>query len=491
MDSVPFLGKHPCLLPAAPSACGGIPFEIMRSSLIYIGLFLFNHAFGQEIAPTVEGFANLAREATWSESWPDAAPAPRTVTARIWNEAIQAALAKHGAVHLPKLDLPYYLDGPIVLRSGQHLSADPDAEIRLKPQSNSCMVRNEHVVGFADQEVPAETAPDTDIRIEGGIWTTLSTNVKGANGNLQGRSSSANSVPGTHGVILLQNVRRVTVKNVTVRRSTAFALHLANIREFTVEGIHLDRHGRDGVHVNGPASEGVIRGVTGDSHDDPVSLCAWDWKNCAPSFGPIRNIVIEQVTGVPLDQRGTDAIRLLPGVKRFSDGRTLDCPIENIVLRDIHDIREFKLYDQPNLELGRDQDYSVEVGTLRNIRFQRLRFSRPGVIKVAANVEGLGVEDVQFSFLPSPSFKLVEIGPMSGTYRPKADDPTTWVEIYSPDRDVTVRGFSLREVQIEGRPQPTADATLVKIADQQLNPDYPASTPRGGRGKARVVDAPR
>ena len=104
-------------------------------------------------------------------------------------------------------------------------------------------------------------------------------------------------------------------------------MHLANAHEFSVENITLDRPRRDGVHVNGPASDGLIRGVRGDSHDDNVALNAWEWKNDAPSYGPIERIVIEDVTARPKDVPAANSIRLLPGVKRFDDGTTLDCPI--------------------------------------------------------------------------------------------------------------------------------------------------------------------
>src|SRR5205823_3187528 len=104
-------------------------------------------------------------------------------------------------------------------------------------------------------------------------------------------SSKQQPVPGTHGVILLHNVSKVSVRNVTVRQSRAFAVHLGNVRDFLVEGIRLDRHWRDGVHVNGPASNGVIRDVSGDSFDDTVAIAAWDWRNYAPSFGPIHNLL--------------------------------------------------------------------------------------------------------------------------------------------------------------------------------------------------------
>ena len=276
---------------------------------------------------TLSSFQHLVRSETWTEKWPDAAGKmeTRSVTAEIWTQAMQAALDAQNSLHIPAREKPYYLDGPLVLKSGQQLTADPKAEIRLKPGCNTCMVRNANILGFSDRPVPADTQPDTDITIEGGIWTTLATTRSEVNGNLRGASSKQRGVFGTHGVILLNNVRRVTVRNLTVRQSKAFAVHLADAHEFTVDGLTLDRHGRDGIHVNGPASHGVIRCVRGDSGDDTVALNAWEWKNYAPSYGPIHNILIEDVTGAPDGIPAANAIRLLPGVKRFDDGATLEC----------------------------------------------------------------------------------------------------------------------------------------------------------------------
>ncbi|MFH1919011.1 MAG: hypothetical protein ABIP48_03870 [Planctomycetota bacterium] len=244
-------------------------------------------------------FQNLVRTETWTEKWPDAAGQmeSRTVTAEVWTQAMQAALGVQETLHIPARAKPYYIDGPIVLKSGQKLTAHPKAEIRLKPGCSTCVVRNENIVGFADQPVPGDLKPDTDIVIEGGIWTTLATSRTEHNGNLRGGSSKQNPVHGTHGVILLHNVRRVTVRNITVRQSKPFAVHFGNARDFTVDGLTLDDHRRDGVHVNGPASHGVIRRVSGDSQDDPVPLTAWDWSNYAPSYGPIHDILIEDITG--------------------------------------------------------------------------------------------------------------------------------------------------------------------------------------------------
>lgn len=441
------------------------------------------------IAPLAVLPAADVRTETWTEYWPDAAGKVDTcsVTAEVWTEAFQADLDAGGKLHIPAREKPYYLDGPLVLKSGQKLTADEKAEIRLKPGSNTCMVRNENIVGFADKPVPEDTQPDTDITIEGGIWTTLANGVKDNHGNQRGYSSKLRPVPGTHGVILLHNVRKVSVRDVTVSQSRPFAIHLGNIRDFTVDGLTLDRHGRDGVHVDGPASDGIIRNVSGDSHDDPVSLTAWDWQQYSATFGPIHHLVIEHITGAPEDKRSTDAIRLLPGVKRFSDGTTLDCPIHDITLRHVADIRDFKLYDQPNLEVGRDKDFSVGLGTLRNIVFENLTFHRPGSIQVHANTDGLSISGAKLLFPLPKDYHLVELGPKSMTYKGAPDDPSKWTEIFSPDLDCTVRNVSITGVRIRDSQTDLPIEQVVKVIELKPNPHYPKTTPKGGAGKGTWI----
>ncbi|HSJ04284.1 MAG TPA: hypothetical protein VK956_17590 [Verrucomicrobium sp.] len=443
-------------------------------------------------AASLEDYRALAQQQTWQEQWPDAAApggiATRQVTAGIWTQAMQACLDATGRLDIPARAEPYYLDGPLVLKSGQMLVAAPTAEIRLRPGTNTCVVRNANPGGFAAQPVDAALMPDTDITVEGGIWTTLATGVPGANSNNRGASSREKPIPGTHGVILLHNVRRVQVRNITVRQSRAFAVHLANAREFLVQGVKLEEHGRDGVHVNGPASHGVIRDVSGVSHDDTVALNAWEWQNYAPSYGAIHDITIENIHGAPAGVHSADSIRLLPGVKRFPDGTLLDCPIHDIVLRNITDIREFKCYDQPNLELGRDRDFSAGMGTLRNIRMEGLVFHRPGLIEIHANAEGVAVRDVQLKFPQPPAgaepCHLVRIGPKSQTYKGShPHEPGRWTEIFSPDLDCTVKGMTVERVRWGVAGQALSFDEVVKAVTLAVNPEYPKTTPKGGTGK--------
>ena len=89
----------------------------------------------------------LVHTEVWTETWPDASlkVATRTVAAEVWTAAFQADLDADGKLHIPAREQPYYLDGPLVMKSGQSLTADATAEIRLKPGTNTCLLRNEHV----------------------------------------------------------------------------------------------------------------------------------------------------------------------------------------------------------------------------------------------------------------------------------------------------------------------------------------------------------
>ena len=194
----------------------------------------------------------------------------------------------------------------------------------------------------------------------------------------------------------------------------------------------------------------------------------------------------------PLDSRrdlkACAEIRVLPGVKNFPDRTKLDCPVADCVFRDLVDIRTVKLYDQPNLEMGRDKDFSDPIGAIRKLYFEGLNLSRRCIFQLAANIDGLRVDDVQLTFGFGGDYKLVEIGPMSQTWNYPPDDPSKWVEVFSPDRDVTVRNFHLTNVRVKAdgamKPLADAEARLVKVSDQKLNPNYPKTTPRGGTGKA-------
>jgi hypothetical protein len=129
-------------------------------------------------ASTLDDLRPLVVTKTWTEHTAEKQgdTQPREVTAEIWTVAFQRRIDETKRLEIPARPEPYYVDVPLVLPSGANIVADPTAEIRLVPGANTCIVRNANLVGFASGPVPADTQPDTDIAIEGGIWsTTLAT----------------------------------------------------------------------------------------------------------------------------------------------------------------------------------------------------------------------------------------------------------------------------------------------------------------------------
>lgn len=456
---------------------------------------------GRTPAVPVTRWRELARPGEWTERWPgpDGQVVERPVQGIVWSDAIEAALAAADCLLLPALDQPYYLDRPIVLGSGQSLVAEPAAEIRLKPGVNTCLVRNRRLVGAKDGPVPADLVPDTDILIEGGIWTTLATAPRESNGNHRGRADDRDSVPGAHGVILLANVRRAVVRNLCVRQSRPFGVQVGVGAEILVEGLRFDAHRRDGVHVEGPCEDLVIRDITGVTGDDLVALNAWDWHQYSLAFGPIRRVLVDHirghqpVAGGGVLPDGSAEIRLLPGTKVYPDGTRLACDLEQVVVRRTRAIRTFKLYDQPNLEKSSPRDAADPIGRLRDVHLFDVvtRPTAQPLVQIAVDADGLWLDDLELQAERLPDgYALVGIGPQSATWRPNPGDPSTWVEIFSPDRDNTVRRLHLGPVRLvrpDGTASELAPWSLVKVIEQTVNPDYPRTWPRGGTGRGHLV----
>ena len=99
-----------------------------------VGAATENAARLREKALKIRVEAAKVRTGEWDEVWPGVSGmVTNRVAGEIWNDAIQAAIDAHGAVYVPEREKPYYLDGPIVLSSGQAFVADKRAEFRLVP----------------------------------------------------------------------------------------------------------------------------------------------------------------------------------------------------------------------------------------------------------------------------------------------------------------------------------------------------------------------
>jgi hypothetical protein len=90
------------------------------------------------LAPLVALSAADVRAGTWTEKWPDKDGKLQTieVVAEVWTEAFQADLDEDGKLHIPAREKPYYLDAPLVMKSGQKLTADAKASPSTAPAAS-------------------------------------------------------------------------------------------------------------------------------------------------------------------------------------------------------------------------------------------------------------------------------------------------------------------------------------------------------------------
>lgn len=410
--------------------------------------------------------------------------------------AITALLQRHRSVYIPDLPVILRLEAPIVMDSGMTLSIHPQTVLRATEASGGCMLRNRNLYSGCDGSIHPDLSRDSHILVEGGQWEPV------ADGHISSdRSPIMADFSRRHlllGAIFFCHAQNITVRNLTLRHGLPYGVLLADVNDFTVSHIHFDDYKKDGVHVNGPAARGVIEDLSGHCGDDLAALNAWDWDTSAVSFGPITHITLRRLACE------RDELRLLPGMKRYPDGSTVDCPIAHCRLEDIAGVYSFKLYQQPNChnkELNK-HDASVTPGLLQDITFARVSLPTltpgglaevqlKGVFEIGADAEGLVFEDMDFDFpasaLQRHGMTLVDAGPRSSTWTRGFTDPAMWSELFEPDLICHARGLTFKNIRFGSTPCTDPDI-LVRARHLTVNPDYPRTTPQGGTGYGVVED---
>lgn len=191
---------------------------------------------------------------------------------------------------------------------------------KLPNAANKPILQNANCKALAAQPIQ-DIVLDRNIGIFGGIW----------HGN---PTTQAHDTPeeGWNVPIRLMNVEFLKVVGVTIFRPRTFALHASNIRHFVLDDIYVDvgiveGQNFDGIHINGPAHDGVIRGGSKRTQDDPVALNADDIDTqitpAAPSvldpFAKGGDITRVRVQNVHFNRAEFCGIRLLSGLSRMDD----------------------------------------------------------------------------------------------------------------------------------------------------------------------------
>ena len=228
-------------------------------------------------------------------------------------EKIQKLLDKTGDVYIP--GGVYIIDSTLKIHDNTHLRMAEDAVLRLADNANCALMINDKLA----------TDYNVNITIEGGT-------IDGNNLN-QGRvhrehyeELTAYDPDRNYGILTrFVGVKNFRLCNLTFKDPESYPVQISMVRDFTVENITFDynmqRTNMDGIHINGPAANGVVRNIKGATNDDMVALNCDDCYETEITSGVIENILVDGLFA----ENGYTAVRLL------SCGHNL----RNVIIRNI------------------------------------------------------------------------------------------------------------------------------------------------------------
>ena len=410
---------------------------------------------------------------------------------RVWTEALQTALYEHEIVEIPTKKEPYYIDAPVIIPSDRRIEAWK-AVIQLAPGCRTLMFRNDHTFdGTRFPEPPS--APDRNISIWGGCFAESQTERKGY-GESGRYEKSGDGFYGVSTCMLFNNVDGLSLSDVTFRNTAGFALQAGDIRNAVFDNVWFDRCFADGLHINGNSENILARNIYGEVGDDLVALNAYDWQNSSVNFGAIKNVLCEHLNLAPLSRY--KALRFEPGIYTYADGATVDCALENIIIKDVIGIKTFKMYLQtPSYAIGGKREKGAP-GTVDNFFFENiyidlhtpidpfLEYVKGDAVRGAfaafelgANIGTLAFENVDFTHhaMDFPLSYLACIGPKSIISGGK--------EVFDPYVSCRAEKLIFKNITVNGKKPEDIRPFLREIAFHDVNGDGESS----GKGEISEI----
>lgn len=165
----------------------------------------------------------------------------------------------------------FKISAPLVVYSGTTLVAT-GATITLLAGSNCQLLVNY-------QQTQGGSSRDTDITVVGGTW-------------VRGSNTGTGSPSTTYHSLVFRRVDRLRVRDLRVTSSAGkYGISLGNVTAFRVERIDVDTYS-DGVHIQGPASSGVVADVMGTTGDDMVAITTRDYATYNDTNGDVTGVTI-------------------------------------------------------------------------------------------------------------------------------------------------------------------------------------------------------
>ncbi len=396
----------------------------------------------------------------------------------IWSDALQKALDEHEIVVIEKRDTPYYIDKQIIIGSNRKIEAY-GAKIIQVPYCDVIMFRNSSTADGTHYPIKSGER-NCNISFFGGYYAESRT--KRAGYGRSGKYDAQRSFYGVSSLFFFNNMDNLLLCDITFAHTGGFSVQVGDITNAVMEKITFESCYADGLHINGNSENIYIADCFGDVGDDIVALNAYDWQDSSVDFGPINNVVVQNVE---LWEKGRyKALRIEPGTYYFDDKSSVDCSITNAVFSNIKGIRTYKLYYQtPRYMIGQNPEKG-DVGSADNIFFENIAsdLTEPidklseymnsdsvkgsiGVFELGANIGFISFENIDITLHREkyPYSYFAVVGPKSSRFGE--------YEIFDPYLSSTVQKMYLKNVKVNGKPLYEALDYIRSVTFDNVNED--------------------
>ena len=173
--------------------------------------------------------------------------------------ALQAMLDAGGVVTVNRPGT-YLISKTLIIRSNTRFCLCPGAKLLAAPLSRCALMENEHFAGGGKDE---------NIHIEGGVWDgncdEMGLDAMFESGHRLDDPYDPKLFKGK--LIRFAHVERIVLERMTVRNPVSYGIQIADVYGFVVRDLFFDYNWHfgttDGVHINGPAFDGVIENLAG------------------------------------------------------------------------------------------------------------------------------------------------------------------------------------------------------------------------------------
>lgn len=395
----------------------------------------------------------------------------------IWTNSLQIALNEHSTVVIPASSEPYVIDSTVIIPSNRKIIAY-GATLLLSEFSDVLMLRNAHPIDETHSHLKSEKM-DENITILGG--TIKESQFQRLGYGKSGKIDETRSFYGVSCCLLFNNIKNVTVKDVTFSNCAGFALQAGEIENGVFKNITFNECYADGLHFGGNSKNIYISDIKGNVGDDLVALNMYDWLDSSVTFGEGENIICENLS---LSKEAKyKALRLEVGTYYYDDGEKVDCALRNVIVKNVSGIKTFKMYIQtPPYMLGTNPEKG-DIGTIENIFFEDISIDLFAPIdtfkeymegdeirgtcaafELGCNLNGMHLKNIDLTLHDylKESY-LISIGPKSIIRNGK--------EIFDPYFSSKAKNITLENVKVNGEKITKADKYIKEISFSDVNSD--------------------